>query len=73
MPVLKSFKVFGEPVEILVDGAATGGRVAVVTQVSPPGGGPPPHLHTREDETFTVLEGEYEMFDGVKWLPLHKG
>jgi uncharacterized cupin superfamily protein len=25
-----------------------------------PGGGPPPHIHTREDETFQVLEGEYE-------------
>jgi hypothetical protein len=24
----------------------------------PPGGGPPPHVHYREDETFVVLEGE---------------
>jgi quercetin dioxygenase-like cupin family protein len=24
------------------------------------GGGPPPHIHHREDETFQILEGEYE-------------
>ncbi|MDQ3933387.1 MAG: cupin domain-containing protein, partial [Actinomycetota bacterium] len=26
----------------------------------PPGAGPPPHVHTREHETFYVLEGEVE-------------
>jgi cupin superfamily acireductone dioxygenase involved in methionine salvage len=26
----------------------------------PPGGGPPPHIHSREDETFYLLEGEVE-------------
>ena len=30
----------------------------------PPGGGPPPHVHTREDETFYVLEGEVEFLLG---------
>ena len=24
----------------------------------PPGGGPPPHIHRNEDETFYVVEGE---------------
>ena len=24
----------------------------------PPGGGPPPHVHSREDEGFYILEGE---------------
>jgi len=24
----------------------------------PPGGGPPPHVHSREEESFYVLEGE---------------
>src|SRR5690606_14549050 len=32
----------------------------------PPEPGPPPHLHTREDEMFYVLEGELTvMLDGV--------
>ena len=24
----------------------------------PPGGGPPPHIHSREEEGFAILEGE---------------
>lgn len=30
------------------------------------GGGPPPHIHHREDETFQILEGEYEFMVGGK-------
>ena len=26
--------------------------------IVPPGGGPPPHIHSREEEGFYVLEGE---------------
>jgi quercetin dioxygenase-like cupin family protein len=70
---LKSFTVLGEPVEILVDSQMTNGAFTVLTQTSPPGGGPPPHSHTREDEIFTVLEGDFELFDGTKWNPLPQG
>jgi uncharacterized cupin superfamily protein len=28
--------------------------------IVPPDGGPPPHIHRNEDETFYVLEGEVE-------------
>ncbi len=70
---LKSFTVLGEPVEILADGQMTNGAFAVLTQTSPPGGGPPPHSHAREDEIFTVLSGDFELFDGTKWHPLPQG
>ena len=30
-------------------------------QTSPPGGGPPPHRHSKEDEYFSVLEGRFEL------------
>jgi quercetin dioxygenase-like cupin family protein len=73
MIVRKSFEVFGEPVDVIVNSSESGGSFAVITQVSPPGGGPPPHFHEREDEIFTVLEGEYEIFDGKEWHPLHQG
>jgi quercetin dioxygenase-like cupin family protein len=63
----KTFRVFGEPVEILIPGEMTGGRSTTLTQVSPPGGGPPPHSHTNEDETFFVLEGEYEFLEDGEW------
>jgi quercetin dioxygenase-like cupin family protein len=70
---VKTFRVFGEPVEVLVAGETTGGLSATLTQVSPPGGGPPPHSHTNEDETFYVLEGEYEFFDGSAWSRIEPG
>lgn len=43
----KSFTIFGDTVEIIADGNMTGGLVTVVTSVSPPGGGPLPHVHAR--------------------------
>jgi quercetin dioxygenase-like cupin family protein len=61
MAPIKSFSVFGEPVEILTNSEMTAGRSTVLIQSSPPGGGPPPHSHKNEDETFFVLEGEYEL------------
>jgi len=64
---IKTFKLFGEPVEVLIPGEMTGGRSATLTQVSPPGGGPPPHSHQNEDETFFVLEGEYEFLQAGQW------
>lgn len=57
----KIISVFGEEVHILVAGAETESRSTTVMQISPPGGGPPPHAHTLEDETFFVIEGEYEV------------
>jgi quercetin dioxygenase-like cupin family protein len=38
-----------------------------------PGGGPPPHIHHREDETFQILEGEYEWTVGGKTFIAEKG
>ncbi|MGC1872559.1 MAG: cupin domain-containing protein [Acidobacteriaceae bacterium] len=67
MNPVKSFKVFGEPVEILVSGEMTGGLSTTLMQTSPPGGGPPPHSHLREDETFFVLEGDYELLQDGAW------
>jgi quercetin dioxygenase-like cupin family protein len=58
--MMKRFPVFGEPVEILINSEQTRGGSTTFTQISPPGGGPPPHSHLNEDETFYVLEGEYE-------------
>ena len=73
MNAVKTFKVFGEPVEVLVSGEMTGGLSATITQTSPPGGGPPPHSHTREDETFFVLEGEYELLQDGAWNKIPGG
>ncbi|GAA4442203.1 cupin domain-containing protein [Bremerella cremea] len=50
--------VLGDRYRVLVTGEETGGQYAMVEAVIPPGGGPPPHIHSREEEGFYVLEGE---------------
>ena len=73
MSTTETFLVFGEPIEILIPGEATNGLSTTLTQTSPPGGGPPPHIHTNEDETFYVLDGDYEYLSDEQWLPLPHG
>jgi mannose-6-phosphate isomerase-like protein (cupin superfamily) len=60
--------VFGEQIEILVSSEDSNYSLCTAVQTSPPGGPPPRHL--REEETFMVLEGEYEFFDGRSWTPM---
>jgi quercetin dioxygenase-like cupin family protein len=50
--------VVGDHYTLLATGEDTGGAYALIHAVVPPQGGPPPHIHRREDETFYVLEGE---------------
>jgi quercetin dioxygenase-like cupin family protein len=42
----------------------TGGSFAVIECITTPGGGPPPHIHTNEDEFWTVLDGTFEITIG---------
>jgi len=70
---MKTFKVFGEKVEILATSDGTKGSFCMLVQTSPPGGGPPPHVHQFEDEIFCVLDGEFELFDGKQWNAAPKG
>jgi oxalate decarboxylase/phosphoglucose isomerase-like protein (cupin superfamily) len=37
------------------------------TEVTPPGGGPPPHFHDFEDEWFFPLDGRVEFFLNGQW------
>src|SRR5262245_40005932 len=48
----------GDRYFFLAEGKDTAGRYALWEAVVPPGGGPPPHVHSREHESFYVLEGE---------------
>jgi uncharacterized cupin superfamily protein len=67
MTPIKTFNVLGEKIEIMATTEGTKGSFCMLVQTSPPGGGPPPHVHEFEDEIFCVLEGEFEMFDGRQW------
>jgi len=50
--------VVGDLYRYLATGDETGGTYAMIDALIPPGGGPPPHIHSREEESFFVLEGE---------------
>ena len=52
--------VLGELVTYKVTSDQTSGAYSLFEVVSQPGGGPSPHVQHREDESFYVLEGEYE-------------
>src|SRR5580698_5339820 len=73
MTPVKSFIVFGDSVDVIVDGSMSGGSSAVICQHNLPGDGPPPHMHTREDETFLVLEGDFELLVEGQWESMPRG
>jgi quercetin dioxygenase-like cupin family protein len=65
--------VLGIPMLIRIHGRDTDGVVSAVESHDVPGGGPPLHIHHREDETFQILEGEYEWTVGGKTFVAQKG
>lgn len=69
----KKVNILGIPMVIRIHGRDTGGVVSVVESHDLPGGGPPPHIHSREDETFQVIEGEYEFTVDGKSFVAKKG
>jgi len=54
----KVIGVVGDLYRFLAVGEDTDGRYATIEAIVPPGGGPPPHIHSREEESFYILEGE---------------
>ena len=47
-----------------IDSDDTKGAVSVVRVFVPPDNGPPPHVHSREDEIHTVVRGHYRYRHG---------
>jgi quercetin dioxygenase-like cupin family protein len=58
----------GDVYRFLVTGAESAGAYFAMEAFVPPGGGPPPHIHRNEDETFYVLEGEFEFLLGEETI-----
>jgi quercetin dioxygenase-like cupin family protein len=69
----KVLHAFGEEVIIHLDGNRTGGRLTMWTEITPPGGGPPPHYHLNEDETFHVIEGRVSFLLDGNWHEVGPG
>jgi quercetin dioxygenase-like cupin family protein len=70
----------GERIWIVADtmtfkatGESTGGSLVLLENLTAPGGGPPPHFHTREDEFFYVVDGSFEIRIGDELHALGPG
>ena len=62
----RTIAVVGDVYRFLATGDDTNGKYALLEAIVPPGGGPPPHVHSREEEGFYILEGEITFQIGEK-------
>ena len=63
----------GDRYTFLVTGAQSDGAYFIMEAIVPPGGGPPPHVHSREEEGFYILEGEITFTMGDKRIVASAG
>ncbi len=61
----RTIAVVGDIYRFLATGEDTNGKYAMWEAIVPPGSGPPPHVHSREEEGFFVLEGEITFHVGA--------
>jgi mannose-6-phosphate isomerase-like protein (cupin superfamily) len=64
----RTVAVVGDVYRFLATGEDTNGKYALWEAIVPPGGGPPPHVHSREEEGFYILEGEITILVGDQHL-----
>lgn len=72
-PPVREFVVLGDRMLIKQSAESTGGRYAVMEQLLQPGDGPPPHIHTREDEVFYIAQGEFDILLGNRTIRAKAG
>jgi quercetin dioxygenase-like cupin family protein len=53
--------IVGDTMTFKATGESTGGSLLLLENLTAPGGGPPPHIHTNEDEFFSVIDGTFEI------------
>ena len=53
--------IVGDTMTLKATGETTHGGLVLFEYLTTPGGGPPPHVHTREDEFWFVLDGTFDI------------
>ena len=53
--------IVGDAMTLKATGESTAGSLVLLENLTTPGGGPPPHIHTHEDEFWYVLDGTFEI------------
>jgi quercetin dioxygenase-like cupin family protein len=69
----KELHAFGNVMSVMLGGGQTGNSLTICSEVTPPGGGPPLHVHNREDEIFLVIEGRISYFANGGWTEVGPG
>jgi quercetin dioxygenase-like cupin family protein len=65
--------VVGDVYRFLATGDDTNGKYAIFEAIVPPGSGPPPHIHSREEESFLVLQGQMTFQLGEQRIVAQEG
>jgi quercetin dioxygenase-like cupin family protein len=68
-----SFMGPGDTYTFLLTGEQSGGSMFILEATVPAGGGPPPHIHQREDESFYLLQGSLSVRVGDETLHASAG
>ena len=53
-------------ITLIATAEQTGGSIGLFEGISPPGDGPPRHIHYRSDELFYILEGDFLFLVGER-------
>lgn len=69
----KELHAFGDTLAVMLGGEETGNQLSVSFGTTPPGGGPPLHVHHREDEIFLVVEGLISYCVNGIWTEIKPG
>ena len=65
--------IVGDTMTLKATEDTTGGSLVLLENLTAPGGGPPPHIHTREDEFWYVIDGTFEIRIGEQVHALGPG
>ena len=69
----RTIAVVGDVYRFMATSEDTNGKYAMWEAIVPPGGGPPPHVHSREEESFYILEGEITFLIGEERVVVTAG
>src|SRR5882672_4817018 len=69
----RTIAVVGDVYRFLATGDDTNGKYALWEAIVLPGGAPPPHVHSREEEGFYLLDGEITFQIGEKRIVASAG
>jgi mannose-6-phosphate isomerase-like protein (cupin superfamily) len=69
----RELHAFGDVLSVMLGGTETDQRLTVMFDITAPGGGPPPHVHSKEDELFLVVDGRVSFFIERDWTEVSPG